>query len=84
MKVSDTRLMASSDAPYCAPSSVADSGRCGRWSTAGSGVLRASLSVTSTQASASAARVAVAPKAGVRSLPGTAMNLVSVMCNSSE
>ena len=55
------------------------SGACGRESTAGSGALRASLSVTSTHASASAARVAVAPKAGVRSLPGTAMNLDSVM-----
>ncbi len=79
VKVSETRLTASSDAPKRAPSSVDVSMACGRASTAGSGALRASLTVTSTQASASAARVAVAPKAGVRSLPGTAMNLDSVM-----
>ena len=78
-KVSVTRLTASSDAPNREPSSVDVSVACGRASTAGNGALRASLRVTSTHASASAARVAVAPKAGVRSLPGTAMNLDSVM-----
>ncbi len=79
VNVSDTRLIAASEAPYCVPTSAAVSVLRERASTAGSGALRASLSVTSSHASASAARVAVAPKAGVRSLPGTAMNLASVM-----